>query len=85
MNDQLNSINTITQPSSTGCPVAQVCGSRLPCGVCLITNQKCPLSMPTYPTITITSTNDITCATSQEGKTNSTETKADFNYMGYGL
>lgn len=55
MNDKLNSINTATQASSTGCPVAQVCGSRLPCGVCLITNQKCPLTMPAYPIITWTS------------------------------
>lgn len=71
MNDQRNSINTVTQSSSTGCPVAQVCGSRLPCGVCLITNQKCPLTLPAYPTITWTSANDITCSSVQEGKTNS--------------
>lgn len=71
MNDQLNSINTATQASTTGCPVAQVCGSRLPCGVCLITNQKCPLTMPAYPTITWASANDITCDTVPAGKTGS--------------
>lgn len=71
MNDQLNSINTATQASTTGCPVAQVCGSRLPCGVCLITNQKCPLTMPAYPSITWTSSNDITCNTVPAGKTSS--------------
>lgn len=71
MNDQLNSVNTISQTANTACPVAKVCGSRLPCGVCLITNQKCPLTMPAYPTITWTSANDITCSTVRESKTNS--------------
>lgn len=54
--DTNNAVNrTYTAPgTSTACPVPQACGSRLPCGVCLITNQRCPL-MPCTPSITWTS------------------------------
>ena len=51
--DQLNSVNT------TACPIPQACGSRLPCGLCLITNQRCPM-LPCQPSIVWTSTNGNT-------------------------
>lgn len=65
MNDQSNTVssaynfgsdrnNCVTSDHTTACPVPQACGSRLPCGVCLITNQRCPL-MPCAPSITWTS------------------------------
>lgn len=51
--------STYTMPGhSTACPVPQACGSRLPCGVCLITNQKCPL-MPCAPSITWTNSDGL--------------------------
>lgn len=54
--DTNNTINsTYTPPgSTTACPVPQTCGSRLPCGLCLITNQRCPM-MPCQPNIVWTS------------------------------
>ena len=55
MNDQINSVNT----TSTACPVPQACGSRLPCGLCLITNQRCSM-MPWRPNIVWSSTNENT-------------------------
>lgn len=58
MNDQINSVNT----SSTACPVPQACGSRLPCGLCLITNQRCPM-MPCQPNITWTNNTITTTST----------------------
>ena len=47
--DQNNSIT-----SQTTCPIPQACGSRLPCGLCLITNQRCPM-LPCQPNIVWTS------------------------------
>ena len=76
--DQLNSVNT-TATSTTTCPVPQACGSRLPCGLCLITNQRCPM-LPCQPNIVWTSTNGnttgqephlptvITCTSAPEAK-----------------
>lgn len=79
MNDQFNSVNT----STTACPVPQACGSRLPCGVCLITNQRCPL-MPCAPSITWTSSDvpyshqfDPTCTSQSTGQ--HTNIKATMN------
>ena len=68
MNDQINSVNTSTtnsnytpSGSTTACPVPQACGSRLPCGLCLITNQRCSM-MPWRPSITWTN-NTVTTST----------------------
>lgn len=39
-------------------PGTQYCGSRLPCGLCLITNQPCPM-MPMQWQITCTAKNEV--------------------------
>ena len=54
--DTNNTVNsTYASPgSTTACPIPQACGSRLPCGLCLITNQRCPM-LPCQPNITWTS------------------------------
>lgn len=37
------------------------CGSRLPCGLCLITNQACPFFTQTFePSCTVLNGNEIT-------------------------
>lgn len=46
--------NTVTSTTTTAYPSYSVCGSRLPCGLCLITNQRCPM-LPCGPNITWTS------------------------------
>ena len=52
-NSNANHIGTdytpcIAQPSTVGTySNAEKCGSRLPCGLCLITNQLCPM----YPIV----------------------------------
>ena len=81
-NNTANSTYTAPGPS-TACPVPQACGSRLPCGVCLITNQRCPL-MPCAPSITWTSGDGLcnpqtgpTCTTQSSGQ--HTNTKATMN------
>ena len=79
-NDQFNSVNTTTTgPSTTAYSVSQACGSRLPCGLCLITNQRCPM-MPCQPNIVWTSSNvtgtdqephlptTVTCTSAPEAK-----------------
>lgn len=53
-NNNFGSTQDNSATTTTACPVPQACGSRLPCGVCLITNQKCPL-FTTAPNITWTS------------------------------
>lgn len=45
--------NNVTS-STTAYPSYSTCGSRLPCGLCLITNQRCPM-MACGPNITWTS------------------------------
>lgn len=32
-----------TATAATAYPSYSICGSRLPCGLCLITNQRCPM------------------------------------------
>lgn len=60
MNDQQTTTasTTYVPNSPTACPVPQACGSRLPCGLCLITNQRCPM-MPYQPIITWTSSDGL--------------------------
>lgn len=46
--------NTVSSTTTTAYPSYSTCGSRLPCGLCLITNQRCPM-MACGPNITWTS------------------------------
>lgn len=49
------------QPSTVGTyPNTDSCGSRLPCGLCLLTNQPCPMRPIRY--------NEVTCSTNVEVK-----------------
>ena len=81
--DTNNTINSSYTPpgSTTACPVPQACGSRLPCGLCLITNQRCPMMPCATPIITWTSQsqtqsitgdihlpNTVTCTSAPEAK-----------------
>ena len=55
---------TTTGTSVTGYPPA--CGSRLPCGLCLITNRPCPYAMSTlWDTTPVPTWNpyEVTCET----------------------
>lgn len=51
--------NTIVTTANTTLNM-NFCGSRLPCGLCMITNSQCPMMTTTYTPTCTTSTNQDT-------------------------